>query len=94
MSTTKNVYISNVVNFRPPNNRRPEIDEITRYSYFIKKHISIIKPKILLLLGSVAMEALLGSKAKITHERGKWKEIIVQNKTFQAFFILYINTFA
>ncbi len=76
------LYLTNVVNFRPPNNRRPEIDEITRYSYFIKKHISIIKPKILLLLGSVAMEALLGSKAKITHERGKWKEIIVQNKTF------------
>ena len=76
------LYLTNVVYFRPPNNRRPEIDEITRYSYFIKKHISIIKPKILLLLGSVAMEALLGSKAKITHERGKWKEIIVQNKTF------------
>ena len=42
----KNVYITNVVNYRPPNNRKPEPSEISRYSNFLKEHISIINPKI------------------------------------------------
>ena len=78
----KNVYITNVVNYRPPNNRKPEPAEITRYSNFLQKHISIIDPKILILMGSTAMEALFGSKIKITKERGLWKEIIINNKTY------------
>ena len=44
----KNVYITNVVNYRPPNNRKPEPTEITKYSNFLRKHISIIDPKILI----------------------------------------------
>ena len=44
----KNVYISNVVNFRPPENRRPTDEEISRYLPFLEKHIEIINPKILL----------------------------------------------
>ena len=52
----KNVYISNVVNFRPPQNRKPTDIEINRYLPFLKKHIEIINPKILLLLGSTALE--------------------------------------
>ena len=76
------VYITNVVNYRPPNNRKPEPAEITRYSNFLKKHISIIDPKILILMGSTAMESLFGSKIKISKERGLWKEVIINNKTF------------
>tara|TARA_Y100001960_G_scaffold246959_1_gene262110 strand:- start:124 stop:828 length:705 start_codon:yes stop_codon:yes gene_type:complete len=76
------VYITNVVNYRPPNNRKPEAAEIVRYSNFLKKHISIIDPKILILMGSTAMESLFGSKIKITKERGLWKEIIINNKTY------------
>ena len=78
----KNVYITNVVNYRPPNNRKPEPAEITKYSNFLRKHISIIDPKILILMGSTAMESLFGSKIKITKERGKWKDIIINNKTY------------
>ena len=78
----KNVYITNVVNYRPPNNRKPEPTEITKYSNFLQKHISIIDPKILILMGSTAMEALFGSKIKITKERGSWKDIIINNKTY------------
>ena len=78
----ENVYITNVVNYRPPNNRKPEYVEITRYSNFLKKHISIIDPKILILMGSTAMESLFGSNIKITKERGSWKDIIVNNKTY------------
>ena len=78
----ENIYITNVVNYRPPNNRKPEFSEIKRYSVFLHEHISIINPKILILMGSTAMEALLGQKLKISKERGKWKEIIINQKTF------------
>ena len=76
------VYITNVVNYRPPNNRKPEPAEIIRYSNFLREHISIIDPKILILMGSTAMESLFGSKIKISKERGSWKEIIVNKKTY------------
>ena len=78
----ENVYITNVVNFRPPNNRKPESSEIIKYSNFLRDHISIIDPKILILMGSTAMESLLGSKIKISKERGIWKEVIIKNKTY------------
>ena len=78
----KNVYITNVVNYRPPNNRKPEPAEITKYSNFLRKHISIIDPKILILMGSTAMESLFGTNIKITKERGSWKDIIINNKTY------------
>ena len=78
----KNIYITNVVNFRPPNNRKPEASEITKYSNFLRKHISIIDPKLSVLMGSTAMESLFGSKIKISKERGMWKEIIINNKTY------------
>ena len=78
----ENIYITNVVNYRPPNNRKPEPAEINRYSEFLREHISIIDPKILILMGSTAMEALFGSKIKISKERGMWKEIIINNKTY------------
>ena len=76
-------YITNVVNFRPPENRKPDPSEIQRYKYFLIEHISIIEPKILVLMGSTAMEALFGSKMKITKERGEWKELIIKNRTYR-----------
>ena len=68
----KNVYISNVVNFRPPMNRKPTDVEIKRYLPFLVKHIELIKPKILLLLGSTALNALIGDEVVISKARGKW----------------------
>ena len=68
----KNVYISNVVNYRPPMNRRPTDQEINRYLPFLSKHIEIINPKILLLLGSTALNALIGDEDVISKARGKW----------------------
>ena len=78
----KKIYITNVVNFRPPNNRKPEPSEISKYSNFLRKHIAIIDPKILILMGSTAMESLFGSNIKITKERGSWKDLIINNKTY------------
>ena len=77
------IYITNVVNYRPPNNRKPEPNEINRYSEFLKEHISIINPKILILMGSTAMEAILGSNKKISQERGQWKEVIIKQKNYK-----------
>ena len=76
------IYSSYAINFRPPKDRKPTSQEIKRYSIFLKKHISIINPKIIVLMGSTAMEALVGLNSKITHERGKWKEIILNKKTY------------
>ena len=70
----KKVYISNIINYRPPNNRRPTDEEIKRYLPFIAKHIEIINPKILVLLGSTAMNALIGNQVVISKMRGKWIE--------------------
>ncbi len=70
----KKVYISNIINYRPPSNRRPTDEEIKRYLPFITKHIEIINPKILVLLGSTAMNALIGNEVVISKMRGKWIE--------------------
>ena len=76
------VYSTYAVNFRPKEDRKPNAQEIKRYSVFLKDHITIINPKIIILLGSTAMEAVTGLTSKISNERGKWKEIILKNKTF------------
>ena len=70
----ENVYITNVVNYRPPENRKPTDEEINRYLPFLEKHINIIKPKILLLLVSNALNEILGNEVVISKARGKWHE--------------------
>ena len=78
----QNIYCSYAVNFRPPEDRKPTTQEIRRYSVFLKEHISIIDPKMIILMGSSAMESLTGINTKISSERGKWKELILKNKTY------------
>ena len=71
----KKVYISNIINYRPPENRRPTDKEIKRYLPYITKHIQIISPKIVVLLGSTAMNAIVGNDIVISKMRGKWIEM-------------------
>jgi len=78
----ESIYSTYAVNFRPPEDRKPTSAEIKRYSHFLQKQISIIKPKIIILMGSSAMESLTGLNSKISSERGKWKEVIVKNTTY------------
>ena len=78
----ENIYNTYAVNFRPPEDRKPTPTEIKRYSNFLQNQISIIKPKIIILMGSTAMESLTGLNSKISIERGKWKEVIVQNTSY------------
>ena len=67
-----NVYITNVVNYRPPENRNPTKEEINRYLPYLTRHVEIIDPKILILLGSSALNAVIGDEKKISEIRGKW----------------------
>ena len=78
----ENLYKTYAINFRPPEDRKPSSVEIKRYSNFLKDHISIINPKIIILMGSTAMEAVTGINTRISNERGKWQEIILKNKTY------------
>ena len=82
----ENIYSTYAVNFRPPEDRKPTSTEIKRYSQFLQKQISIIKPKIIILMGSSAMESLTGLNSKISTERGKWKEVIVKNDYLQCYY--------
>ena len=68
----KKVYISNVVNYRPPENRKPTEDEILKYLPYLISHIEIINPKIIMLLGSTALNTLIGNSVVISKARGKW----------------------
>ena len=68
----KNVYITNVVNYRPPENRKPTAEEIKIYLPFLVKHVEIINPKILILLGSTALNTIIGDEEVISKARGKW----------------------
>ncbi len=76
------VYITNVVNYRPPENRKPTEDEIIRYLPYLKSHIEIIKPKVLFLLGSTALNALIGDEIVISKARGKWMQKEINSLNF------------
>jgi len=68
------VYITNIVPWRPPNNRTPNSEEILQCLPFIQKHIEIIQPSILVLLGGTAAKAILATTHGITKLRGQWHE--------------------
>jgi len=76
------IYLAYSINFRPPDDRKPTSKEIRRYSVFIKEHIYIINPRIIILMGSTAMEAITSLNNKISNERGKWKEIILNGTNY------------
>ena len=68
------VYIANIVKCRPPRNRNPEDDEATACLNYLRNQVILVKPKIVVLLGSVALKNILGKEYGITASRGKWVE--------------------
>jgi DNA polymerase len=66
------VYIANVVKCRPPENRTPEHDEIATCSPFLLRQLEFIRPKVIVCLGNVAAQNLLGTNKSISHFRGQW----------------------
>ena len=67
----EDVYIANIIKCRPPQNRNPEIEEIEACKGYLLKQIEIIKPKIIVLLGNIALHSLLNLNIGITKARGK-----------------------
>lgn len=70
----ENVYIANIVKCRPPANRVPQQDEAEACLNYLRNQVMIVKPKIIVLLGSVALKNILGNELSITAARGKWIE--------------------
>ncbi len=70
----KNVYISNTLFWRPPGNRKPTPQELEICKPFVEKHIALIRPKLLILVGGTATQALLDPRQGITKLRGKFYE--------------------
>lgn len=68
------LYIANVVKCRPPKNRVPEEDEATACLDYLRNQVMLVKPKIIVLLGSTALKNILGKEYGITAVRGKWME--------------------
>ena len=68
----KEVYIANIVKCRPPMNRNPEADECHACMDYLRNQVMLVKPEIIVLLGSVALKNILGQEYGITDSRGKW----------------------
>ena len=76
------VYITNVLNYRPDKNRKPTPEEINAFKKILFKHIKIVKPKCLLLLGATAATAVLNHKGPLSEVRGKLNNIKIMNSYF------------
>ncbi len=68
----EDVYICNVIKCRPPENRNPEKDEIATCSPFLLRQLAAIAPKVVVCLGNIAAQTLLGTNRSISHFRGQW----------------------
>ena len=68
------VYITNIVKCRPPANRVPEDDEAEACLNYLRNQVMLVKPKLIVLLGSTALKNILGKEYGITACRGKWIE--------------------
>jgi DNA polymerase len=69
------VYITNTLPWRPPGNREPSADEVAAMLPFLHRHIELVAPEVLLLVGSSAVRTMLQTSDGITRRRGKWAEI-------------------
>ena len=68
------VYITNVLPWRPPQNREPRPEEMAMMKPFLKRHVELVAPSLIILMGNVSCEAMLGKRG-ITRLRGQWNEV-------------------
>ncbi|MDG2341421.1 MAG: uracil-DNA glycosylase [Paracoccaceae bacterium] len=68
------IYLTNVLPWRPPQNRDPKPEEIAMMRPFVEKHIALAKPEVVVLMGNIAGQAMLGQRG-ISRLRGKWQEV-------------------
>jgi DNA polymerase len=89
MAKWSHFYITNTVFWRPPNNRQPLAEEVEICRPFVEKHIALVKPEIIVLVGSVALNSLLGNGYQISSCRGtlqKYSNPYIQNINTTAIF--------
>ena len=72
IDTNEDCYISNIVKCRPPNNRKPKSIEIENCMPWLDSQIELIKPKVIVLAGSTAVQSYLNINQPISKIRGKW----------------------
>lgn len=73
--TRERVYIANVVKCRPPGNRDPQPDEAAACRPFLERQIDLVQPKVIVALGRVAAQALLGTDQPLGRMRGRWTTV-------------------
>jgi uracil-DNA glycosylase family 4 len=73
--TREEVYIANVVKCRPPGNRDPQPDEVAACRGYLDRQIALVRPRVLVALGRVAAQTLLGNDAPIGRMRGQWHQV-------------------
>ncbi len=78
LDRASNCYISNILPWRPPGNRTPTDAEMLLFLPFIRRHVALARPRLLVLLGGTAAKALLGAKEGITRLRGRWHEVQIE----------------
>jgi DNA polymerase len=71
--TRDEVYVCNIVKCRPPNNRKPEPEEMSACVPYLHEQLELLSPQVIVALGATAVQGLLGSSEGITRMRGKWK---------------------
>ncbi len=74
LSREKNIYITNMVKCRPPQNRDPHPDEVANCIGYLSRQLEIIRPKIIVCLGRIAANALIEKGFKVTKQHGQWFE--------------------
>lgn len=78
LDRARDFYITNILPFRPPGNRTPTDAEIALFLPFVLRHIQLVSPRLVVLLGGVSAKALLRSRDGITRLRGRWHEVMVE----------------
>ncbi len=74
IDSNEDAYISNIVKCRPPENRKPSLEEMSSCESWLKEQIRLINPEVILLVGATAVQGILGVKEGITKIRGTWIE--------------------
>lgn len=77
------VYITNIVNWRPPGNRKPTDEEVAACLPFAERHIALVQPKLLVFAGGISAQTLLRAKSGIMSLRGRWTEYRVKDEAFE-----------
>lgn len=89
LGRTENLYIANIVPWRPPGNRTPSLEEIAICKPFITRHIELIAPDYLLLVGNISNKTLLGTETGITKLRGQWQSYQADGREIKALPLLH-----